>query len=379
MQDPPSTKAPPPEASASLFGDDEDDANPLGPSKQAAELYPYTKGLRHRLATENPQLSKPIVGVANQSISEDPTRALNPSPLDDDDDEDDVEDKFARVASSTSVSPKPPPKKLRTATTSRRVKLIETRHTTLTDKFKELRSATSKTSDDVWASFVLNVDAASSEIKAVIGLLDASQSPQQSAAPKAGNEDSNNVVFDEYTNFYDTIREALMESDGKIKSNVDKGYDALLQSIIPDDENSPKNMFAAAIKSKSLNGSAKSIETFESGENADINYNLLKVVLTQLSPNNIKETVKPKNPQDKFLTLDNLLGKIIESLNNLSSELWQKISDEYKTIATQAGGGSSSSLTTSKKNRKSHKSYHTSIGKTKKHHRGNHNKISFVH
>jgi hypothetical protein len=77
--------------------------------------------------------------------------------------------------------------------------------------------------------------------------------------------------------------------------------------------------------------------------------------------------------------LDNLLGKIIESLNNLSSELWQKISDEYKTIATQAGGGSSSSLTTSKKNRKSHKSYHTSIGKTKKHHRGNHNKISFVH
>jgi len=291
---------------------------------------------------------------------------------------DDDEDESATVGSSTNKSLKQSPIKLPPATPSSRVKLIKLRHTTLTEKFEKLRSATSKTSDTDWNEFVSKVDTASSEIKKVIKLLDASQSPQQSAAPKAGNEDSNNVVFDEYSKFYNDIRAALMESDGKIKSNVDKGYDALLQSIIPENEDPQKKLFAEAIKNKSLNESAITIKEFTGGENADINYNLLKVVLAQLSPDNIKETVKHENLQDESLTLNKLLAEIIESLNTSTSELWKKISEEYTKNAPQAGGGSSSSLSTSKKNRKSHKSYHTSIGKTKKHHRGNHNKISFV-
>jgi hypothetical protein len=331
---------------------------------------------------QNTQHSEPIVGVANQSNSEGPTLASDPSLFGDDDDE----GKSATVASSTSESPKPPPKKLRTATTSRRVKLIETQHTTLTDKFKELRSATSKTSDAEWASFVSKVDAASSEIKAVIGLLDASQSPQQSAAPEAspeaGKEDINKKFFDEYVEFYNSIRGALMDGDN-IKSTIsNETYDKeILTAQFLDkyseanNTNGPVNKFIMAIKSESLNAIARNIRYFQGQSDTDINHNLLKVVLTALNPESIPSFLPTTGTS--YDTLNNLIEAITAGLRTDESLLQNKIKELYTAI--QAGGGSSSSLTTSKKNRKSHKSYHTSIGKTKKHHRGNNNKISFVH
>jgi len=260
---------------------------------------------------------------------------------------------------------------------------IMSKHTALNAEFNKLNSATPETTFGGWTKFVADVDTAYSEIKAVIALLDADKAKQskeeQTSAPEAGKENINKKIFEEYAEFYDAIGGALMESDGKIKSAVNTKYDALLQSIMPDKGDSVKKNFAEAIKNNSLNKSAITIRPFESENKNDINYDLLKVILTQLSPNNIKEKVKLENPEDKSLTLDNLLAEIIRMLNTPSTELWKKISAEYAKTVPQGGGGSSSSLSTSKKNRKSHKSYHTSIGKTKKHHRGNNNKISFVH
>ena len=73
------------------------------------------------------------------------------------------------------------------------------------------------------------------------------------------------------------------------------------------------------------------------------------------------------------------LDKTIAGLKDAQASL-----DAYKKAnatppsGTQVGGSSSSS--SSKKNRKSHKSYHPDIGKTRKHHyNADHKRVSFVH
>lgn len=79
-------------------------------------------------------------------------------------------------------------------------------------------------------------------------------------------------------------------------------------------------------------------------------------------------------------SFDKELEKTITGLKAAQASL-----DAYKKAkaipvsGTPSGGGSSSS-SSSKKNRKSHKSYHPDIGKTRKHHyNADHKRVSFVH
>jgi hypothetical protein len=137
--------------------------------------------------------------------------------------------------------------------------------------------------------------------------------------------------------------------------------------------------FIANIKTYSLNVNAKNINHSIDGINdensSDLNHQLLKAVLTALKPESIPSFLPTTGTS--YDTLNNLIEAITLQLTTSGSNLQNEIKQKF--MPSQGGGGSSSSLSTSKKNRKSHKSYHTSIGKTKKHHRGNNNKISFVH
>jgi hypothetical protein len=161
--------------------------------------------------------------------------------------------------------------------------------------------------------------------------------------------------------------------NGNLKPELTSNYDNLLKDIKGDNPNSSIYIFIEAIKSNSLNSRAKEITNFE-GNDYEINYQLLKSVLKFLD----LEYIKKVGLHD-LSSLDKLLDKLVELLNNHTSYFSQQISGKYKDYfaAPQSGGSSSSSV--SKKNRKSHKYYHPGIGKTKKHHHGHHKKISFVH
>ena len=227
--------------------------------------------------------------------------------------------------------------------------------------------ANTQLNDTKWTDFVSKVNAASSKIDQVTQSLEAYK---KSKAPIS--EDPNANFFEEYAKLYERIKTALMEGD-KLKSDLNSNYDNLVEAIKGDDLNIPIYSFIEAIKSNSLNSKAKKIKAFE-GNDTEINYRLLTAVLTNLNPDIIKQVGLP----EQIASLDQLLGKVVEMLNTSNSDLSKRISESYnQSVSSQGGGSFSSSM--SKKNRKSHKSYHPGIGKTKKHHHGHHNKISFVH
>jgi cell fate (sporulation/competence/biofilm development) regulator YlbF (YheA/YmcA/DUF963 family) len=225
--------------------------------------------------------------------------------------------------------------------------------------------------DSKWAVFASKVDAAYTKLNAAIKSLEEYNSLKASTS-KAVTEDPDAKIFEEYTNLYNRITTALM-NDGHLKPELTSNYDDLLTGIKGDNLNSSIYIFIEAIKSNSLNSRAKEIKNFE-GNGSDINYQLLKSVLKILDLKNIKK-VGLRN----LSSLDQLLDKLVEMLNDHKSYFSQQISGKYTDsfAAPQDGGSSSSSK--SKKKRKSHKSYHPDIGKTKKHHHRHHKKISFVH
>ena len=115
----------------------------------------------------------------------------------------------------------------------------------------------------------------------------------------------------------------------------------------------------------------------------------LKRALTNLSLDKINDIIKDLREKNAGYSFVDIIDILNEQLLNDKSRLAIEIdpsSHDNPRVRTPANldpnsegdwvGGSSS---TSKKNRKSHKSYHPDIGKTKKHHRRRHKKISFVH
>jgi hypothetical protein len=256
---------------------------------------------------------------------------------------------------------------------------IISKHSELTAEFNKLDSATPKTTFDGWTNFVASIDTASSEIKAVIALLDAANLPQKSVTP----ENINKTFFDEYAELYNGIKEALMTGDD-IKTTISyTTYDKdiltkefLKKYLDANNSDNPINKFIMAIKTYSLNSNASRITGFNVGETSpEISPPLLKAVLTALKPEGISSLLSITGTS--YDTLNNLIEAITLQLKTSESNLQNEIKQKF--MPSQGGGGSSSSLSTSKKNRKSHKYYHPGIGKTRKHHRCNHNKNSFVH
>ena len=121
----------------------------------------------------------------------------------------------------------------------------------------------------------------------------------------------------------------------------------------------------------------------------DKNMNEFKLerALTNLSLdkiNDIIQALREKNASYSFVDIIDTLNKtLFDNNSRLAIEIDpSRHENPYVRRAAKlsanfdAVGGSSSK---SKKNRKSHKSYHPDIGKTKKHHHSHHKKISFVH
>jgi len=136
------------------------------------------------------------------------------------------------------------------------------------------------------------------------------------------------------------------------------------------------NLFFALLFFRCMNGQT------------DKNMNMVKLVraLPNLSLDKIVYIIEELSKQKPNYSFVDIIDKLNEQLFNNKSRLAIEInpsSQDIQRVRTDArlysgfdDGGSSS---TSKKNRKSHKSYHPDIGKTRKHHHTRHKKVSFVH
>ncbi len=152
--------------------------------------------------------------------------------------------------------------------------------------FKYLVFKDTQLSDNAWKAFVSKVDTASNKIDQVTQSLEVykqSKAPISVAAKEDPNSKISSEILTDYTNLYERIKSALMDGD-KLKSDLTSNYDNVLKGIQGDDNNTPTYSFIEAIKSNSLNSKAKIIQSFEGGVDADINYYLLKAVLTNLVP-----------------------------------------------------------------------------------------------
>jgi hypothetical protein len=139
------------------------------------------------------------------------------------------------------------------------------------------------------------------------------------------------------------------------------------------------NLFFALLFFRCMNGQT------------DKNMNMVKLVraLPNLSLDKIGYIIEELSKQKPNYSFVDIIDKLNEQLFNNKSQLAIEINPSSQDtpgvsrVATlnpqnkgEWFGGSSS---TSKKNRKSHKSYHPDIGKTRKHHHTRHKKVSFVH
>jgi hypothetical protein len=199
-------------------------------------------------------------------------------------------------------------------------------------------------------------------------------------SPTAEDKKIPEKVLSEYTAFYNEIIDKLFTSGEReaFVEGLNKDTWAVKIESLTTGDSGPKPPFLEAIKSRSLNSSA--IPSIEDAPN-DINHNLMKAVFTILDPSRLMtELVKIAS----FQTLDppslDTLLTLLPGMLSGSTDISQEINKEYaKVIAPTSTGGSSSS--TSKKNRKSHKSYHPGIGKTRKHSNSHDEpkRVSFVH
>ena len=266
-----------------------------------------------------------------------------------------------------------------------KIKAVMTKHRILSVEFYNLKAATSKTPGTDWIEFDKNVDMASGELKEAIALL-GQQKVSEKSPVAPSKEDANKEVFENYAKLYAAIINPLI-ADNNLKPDIGPtNYEELILTanfleMYPESDKSGTsiNNFILAIKNYSLNSNAMKIKMFTDDFPNNLNHQLLKAVLDALEPTGIKTLLLATGTS--YDTLDNLINAIT-AMFTISSEnsLQAKIKELYmKATVASASGGSSSTLSTSKKNRKSHKYYHPGIGKTRKHHRCNHNKNSFVH
>jgi hypothetical protein len=209
----------------------------------------------------------------------------------------------------------------------------------------------------------------------------------KASTSKAVKEDPNAIIFKEYAELYTMIKGSLTEQDGSIKVDVNaSNFEQLIftenfirQTQGSNVEGNPINNFILAIENYSLNSNANTIrpkDTITQDKYSELNHQLLRAVLDALDLTSIKGLLP--NMDTSYDTMGNLIEAITALFKDKEGKLQSKILELYNKFASPQGGGSSSS-SKSKKNRKSHKSYHPDIGKTRKHHHIHHNKISFVH
>uniref|UniRef100_A0A6C0EY89 Uncharacterized protein n=1 Tax=viral metagenome TaxID=1070528 RepID=A0A6C0EY89_9ZZZZ len=122
-----------------------------------------------------------------------------------------------------------------------------------------------------------------------------------------------------------------------------------------------KNMDEKGDKNMDEKGDKNMDELKKGGKNMD--EFKLEQALTDLSLDKIDDIIRALRKTNAGYSFVDIIDKL-----NEREQASLRSSDQL--------GGSSS---TSKKNRKSHKSYHPDIGKTRKHHHSRHKKVSFVH
>ena len=262
-----------------------------------------------------------------------------------------------------------------------KIAAVDEEHASITAKLAALKTST--TPPD-WAKFGTELTAASTNLNLAVELL--KKYKPQTVIEKDVSDKSTDDTLTEYGKLYTEITKALVSID-KINANVDNSnFESLIfttefKSKYPesDSQSSPINTFIMAIKSYSSNTNAKNLKTeiqIQTGEEDNLNHELLKAVLDALAPADVKNYLSRYTPT----SLNDLLEKLTQYLSKTGeiNSLTSKITELFNVIKSQGGGGSSSSY--SKKNRKSHKSYHPGIGKTRKHHSHSEPKrVSFVH
>jgi hypothetical protein len=274
----------------------------------------------------------------------------------------------------------PPPPTSKKDTLLAKIKEVTQGHVTITSEFTTLQAAT--TPD--WPAFGLKVDTASVKLKEAVALLATYKGSIGKTG--AGDNTANDAVFEDYERLYTAITKALVDG-GKIKVEVEtSNFESLIftQEFInsyadSNSETNPIYSFIMAIKDSSFNSSANKIQHIENlstEEESKLNHALLKAVLDALATESVKGYLSNTTPPNELAAL---LTTLTPMFTDTNSSLRTEINKKYLTVApSEHGGGSSSS--SSKKNRKSHKSYHPDIGKTRKHHyNADHKRVSFVH
>ena len=266
-----------------------------------------------------------------------------------------------------------------------KIKEVTEGHVAITSEFTTLQAATTPLPD--WPAFGLKVDAAFAKLKDAVALL--SKYKVSSGKPDAGDTEANDAVFGEYEKLYTAITKALVDGEGKIKGEVETSN---FQSLIftqeflgsyndSDTEENPINKFIMAIKDYSYNSNANKINSslnIPVQESSNLNHALLKAVLDALAPESAKRLLSSSTSLKDLATLLKELTPMFTSATDTA--LKKKINNLFMPGSSEHGGGGSSSSSSSKKNRKSHKSYHPDIGKTRKHHyNADHKRVSFVH
>ena len=186
-----------------------------------------------------------------------------------------------------------------------------------------------------FGEFNTDKDTASRRIANVISTLDESSSTNTIETLKSISVSSLNLFF--ALLFFRCMKGQIVTKKGY--KNMDEKGDKNM------DEKGDKNM-------DELKKGGKNMDEFK-----------LERALTDLSLNKIDDIIRALRGTNADYSFVDIIDKLNER-------------EQASLSSSDQLGGSSS---TSKKNRKSHKSYHPDIGKTRKHHHSRHKKVSFVH
>jgi hypothetical protein len=210
---------------------------------------------------------------------------------------------------------------------------------------------------------------------------------------KIGGGDNFNLPleFSDYPKYVQTNFKEFNTDDDTVAGKINAAIDTLNHhpnlggisiKTFNEMETGSLNLFFALLFFRCMKGTA---------EDKNMNGGKLERALTNLSLDNITDIIQEltrQKPNYSFVDIIDTLNKTLFDNNSQLVSVIDPSRHENPGVKEEAKldpkfndndyvvGGSSSK---SKKNRKSHKSYHPDIGKTKKHHHSHHKKISFVH
>jgi hypothetical protein len=191
------------------------------------------------------------------------------------------------------------------------------------------------------------------------------------------------LEFSEYSNYvqanfgeFNTDKDKASGRIANVISTLDQSRSTDTIETLKSISDSSLNLFFALLFFRCMKGEGdKNMDDFKL-ERALTNLSLDKI-------NDIIQALRDKNAGYSFVDIIDILNEqLLNDKSRLAIEIDPSSHDNPRVRASanldpnfDVGGSSSKS----KKNRKSHKSYHPDIGKTKKHHHRHHKKISFVH